>query len=275
VAVAGGAAAAVAVAGFSIGSRGAEKPSLYMTHFLASVRNLSEAELALEAGADLVDLKEPSRGALGAADHAVIADVARRVGARAAVSATVGDVPMLADAVCQQVADVAACGVDYVKLGLLPEGDPRRCLEMLGASQLVRRLIVVLFADRLPDFDAVSAAACIGAAGVMLDTAGKSAGSLLDYLHFEALGRFVATAKARGLLVGLAGSLRKEQVPSLLALAPDLLGFRGALCRGEDRGRELDSAACREVRASIPLAVNRLHPRPAIPLPRAPAPALC
>jgi dihydroneopterin aldolase len=109
----------------------------------------------------------------------------------------------------------------------------------------------------------------------MLDTAGKSAGSLLDHLHFEALGRFVATAQARGLLVGLAGSLRKEQVPSLLALAPDLLGFRGALCRGGERGRELESAACREVRALIPLAVNRFRPRPAIPLPRAPAPALC
>jgi dihydroneopterin aldolase len=236
-----------------------------MTQFLASVRNESEAEVALEAGANLVDLKEPSRGALGAVDDTIIVGVMRRVGARAAVSATVGDVPMMRDEVHEKVAKVAACGVDYVKLGLLPERDPRGCLESFGGSQLVRRLIVVLFADRLPDFDAVSAAANIGAAGVMLDTAEKSAGSLLDHLHFQALARFVAAAKARSLLVGLAGSLRKEQVPSLLALAPDLLGFRGALCRGGKRGGELDSAACREVRALIPLAVNRLHPRPTIP----------
>ena len=246
-----------------------------MTLFLASVRDASEAELALHAGADIIDLKEPTRGALGAVDHAIIEAAVRRIARRALLSATVGDVPMQAEALRKKVAEVAACGVDYVKLGLLPQGDPQSCLEMLGTAASAARLIIVLFADRLPPFDAVAAAARIGAAGIMLDTEGKGAGSLLDHMRPAALARFVAAAKGHGLTVGLAGSLRKEHVRQLLALAPDLIGFRGALCLRQARVASLDPAACREVRALIPRAASWLAPRPPIPLPRPPVQALC
>ena len=37
-----------------------------MTALLASVRSVAEAELALAGGADVIDLKDPSQGALGA-----------------------------------------------------------------------------------------------------------------------------------------------------------------------------------------------------------------
>ena len=41
-----------------------------MTLFLASVRDVAEAETALLAGADIIDLKDPAQGALGAVDPA-------------------------------------------------------------------------------------------------------------------------------------------------------------------------------------------------------------
>jgi dihydroneopterin aldolase len=246
-----------------------------MTLFLASVRDVCEAEIALAASADIIDLKEPTRGALGAVDPSTIQAAVRAVAGRAAVSATVGDVPMRSELVRERVAEVAACGVDYVKLGLLPEGDPQACLDGLRPSAQRARLMLVLFADRLPTFDAVAAAARMGAAGVMLDTAGKSAGSLLDYLRIDALAGFVASAKGHGLTVGLAGSLALAHVADLVALEPDLLGFRGALCLGRTRDGALDPAACREVRALIPRAINRLNPRQRIPLPSAPVQALC
>src|SRR5712691_8352699 len=50
-----------------------------MTKFLASVRDVSEAEIALAAGADIIDLKEPARGALGAVEPAIIAAAVRRI----------------------------------------------------------------------------------------------------------------------------------------------------------------------------------------------------
>ena len=57
---------------------------------------------------------------------------------------------------------------------------------------------------------------------------------------------------ACGLFAGLAGALRADDVPALLALEPDYLGFRSALCNQARRTAGLDMAACRRIRACIP-----------------------
>jgi uncharacterized protein (UPF0264 family) len=62
----------------------------------------------------------------------------------------------------------------------------------------------------------------------------------------------IASARARRLAIGFAGSLRADDVPALLALGPDLLGFRGALCRGGRRGEALDPVRLAGIRATIP-----------------------
>jgi (5-formylfuran-3-yl)methyl phosphate synthase len=223
-----------------------------VTLFLASVRDGREAEMALGAGADIIDLKDPHNGALGALDPETLDACVSCVAGRAPVSATIGDLPLLQrETVGKAVLATAAAGVDYVKLGLFP-GDGESSLDSLHAEARHVRLILVLFADALPDFDAVAAASRIGAEGVMLDTLGKAAGSVLEHASLDALAGFVAGAKAKGLIVGLAGSLRANHVPELLALAPDLLGFRGALCHGGARAQSLDPVACAAIRALIP-----------------------
>ena len=64
---------------------------------LVSVRSVEEALLVAGAGADFIDLKEPSAGALGglplATIRAIVAALHRGAGALP-VSATIGDVPM-------------------------------------------------------------------------------------------------------------------------------------------------------------------------------------
>lgn len=227
-----------------------------MTLFLASVRDLAEAETALLAGADIIDLKEPAHGALGAVDDAVTASILAAIGGEAPVSATIGDLPMHPPAVVQAVRRRAAQGVDFVKLGLFTDGDPLGCLTALRPLSASVSFIVVVFADRLPSFDAIEAASAAGATGIMLDTADKDTGSLLDHLPLEEIGSFVARARASGLMVGLAGSLRAGHVPELLGLNPDLLGFRGALCGGTRNG-SLDSKATSAIRALIPRAGHR------------------
>ena len=230
-----------------------------MTRFLASVRDALEAEIALGACADIIDLKDPAQGALGAPDPKTLVETVRRVAGRAELSATIGDLPMHGTVLRDAVLTMAASGVDYIKLGLFPGGDGRGCLDMLADRAPGMGLIFVLFADAWPDFDGLEAAAEIGAHGVMLDTAGKDGRSLLDHLTVAALSRFVASARARGLIVGLAGSLKPNHVAALLPLEPDLLGFRGALCRGGARGGPLDPAACAHLRALIPEAQGDLR----------------
>jgi uncharacterized protein (UPF0264 family) len=223
-----------------------------MTLFLASVRDAAEAEMALACGADIIDLKDPSQGALGAVSLDAIASAVRCVAGRAPVSATVGDLPLEKATISNALRRTAATGVDYVKIGLFPGGDSETCLSLLASEAGQIRLILVIFADALPGFDAVEAAAKLGGAGVMLDTMGKAAGSLLEHLPLEVIAAFVAAAKAEGLTVGLAGSLKAKHVPTLLTLRPDLLGFRGALCHGGSREAAFDPVAGAAIRALIP-----------------------
>lgn len=223
------------------------------TRMLASVMTETEASIALAAGADVIDLKNPARGALGALDDTTIRAVIRTVAGRVPVSATVGDlVTMDPDEIALAVAGMADNGVDYVKVGFFPAPGSRACLDALAVhARRGVRLVAVLFGDlgfegfHVPDF------AAAGFAGIMLDTAVKGGGSLRDRVADNRLAEFVAAAQASGLLAGLAGSLTIADIPPLVALGPDYLGFRGALCAGGMRTGGLDAAAVARVRAGI------------------------
>ncbi len=220
-----------------------------MTALLASVRCPEEAELALAGGADVIDLKDPARGALGALPCDVIEAAVARVAGRRPVSATAGDLPMDPLAVTEAVDRIAGTGVDFVKVGMFPGGDKHACLDALARRRV--HLVAVLFADRAPDFGLVERVAERGFVGIMLDTAGKDSGNLRRHLSRETLGGFVAMAKDNDLFVGLAGSLAREDIAPLLELRPDYLGFRGALTAG-GRNAPLDPDALAGIRAAIP-----------------------
>jgi len=222
-----------------------------MTRFLASVRDAEEAQTVLAAGADIVDLKDPAKGTLGAVDIPLIKASVAAISGRAPVSATVGDLPMDEDRVHDAVCATAACGVDDVKLGILPGGNPQGCFARLHARPPRAGLILVFFADAMPGFDPVAAALNAGARGLMLDTAGKGTGALLEHMAVGDVARFVEAGRRAGLMVGVAGSLRPKHVAPLLALSPDVVGFRGALCHGSRREADLDPIACSQIRALI------------------------
>jgi (5-formylfuran-3-yl)methyl phosphate synthase len=219
---------------------------------LASVATQGEVAQALALGADLIDLKDPGRGALGAWPLDAISAAVRLVGGRVPVSATIGDLPMRPELLAQAVERTAGTGVDIVKVGFFPGDDRAGCIEALGAlATRGVRLVAVLFADRHPDLDLLPALAAAGFHGVMLDTADKRAGGLRNHLDDDALHRFVRRARNAGLLTGLAGSLELQDVAPLAALAPDYLGFRGALCRGAERTAGLDPSAFQAIRDAL------------------------
>lgn len=223
-----------------------------MTGLLASVAMLDEAEQAVAWEADIVDLKDPAKGALGAWDEAPLREAVVRLGGRATLSATTGDLPMSPGPLADAAAGVAASGVSLVKVGFFDGGEVGACIAAL--KPLARRgvrLVAVLMADRSPDFGILPALAAAGFAGAMLDTADKSGGNLCGHLDSRALARFVTQARACGLMTGLAGSLGLGDIDLLLPLRPDYLGFRTALCAGDRTGR-LDAEAFAAVRAALP-----------------------
>ncbi len=224
-----------------------------MTAMLASVRNLDEALFALEAGADFIDLKEPSRGALGALDHAAVRVCVQAIGGRRPVSATIGDIPSMDPRQMVVAVDrMAATGVDYIKIGFFAHPRAFDCVGALTTLAHKARLVAVMFADETYEVALVDALASSGFAGAMLDTAHKTGKTLRDWRTEVELQEFVNRARDHGLLTGLAGSLRKEDVARLLTIDPDYLGFRGALCSGSNRSQNLDAKAFAKIRSAIP-----------------------
>lgn len=236
-----------------------------MTGWLASVADAAEIALILPAAPDILDLKDPGAGALGAWDAGDIAEAVRdlaNVPGRPKLSATVGDHPMRPDALVPAVRRVAATGVDFVKIGFAPEGAPEKCIDALAPLAAEGAgMIAVLFADLWPSDPCclpIDRFAAAGFRGAMLDTAGKRHGLRHHWLDAQ-LGAFVSCTRAHCLLAGLAGSLRVADIPALTALSPDYLGFRGALCGGE-RTAGIDPQAVSRVAAAMAGSTPPLRP---------------
>lgn len=219
-----------------------------MTWMLASVTSVAEALTAAHAGADLIDLKDPSQGALGALPLNEAAAIRAALGAGRRLSATIGDLPADPRATAEAIEALSEIGVDYVKVGLFTDAHLDACLPVIADLAPRQAIVAVLFADRSTARAAPERFATAGCAGIMLDTADKSAGGLRRHMDLEALRRFVTSARSLGLMTGLAGSLRLTDVPELMRLQPTYLGFRGALCQESDRVKGLDPRQIRAVR---------------------------
>ena len=222
-----------------------------MTLMLASVADAEEAALVAEGGADIVDLKDPRRGAIGAVDMETARACLSALGGASRVSATLGDPPYEAESLLARARALVALGVDTLKLAV-NAATLEALRRPLAALATETKLVGMLFADEAPDFDLIPQLAEIGFAGAMLDTRAKGAGRLLTYLDVSKLDAFVARCRAAGLTSGLAGSLEPPDIPRLLLVAPDVLGFRGALCKDRDRVARIDAAAVALVRDLIP-----------------------
>jgi len=223
------------------------------TELLVSVRSAAEAEIALQGGADLIDVKEPRFGSLGAASHETIAAVARQVAGKAPVSAAMGE---LLDQIPSTESfpqggngwlrpECVPPGVALVKFGLAGCGDLDDWARIWkhSVSLLPHHVtpVAVIYADwrtacaPSPD-EILEAATDTDCATVLVDTFDKQAGGLFDYWPPRSLSPFVDSLKQRKMRVVLAGSLNESVLEQACALAPDYIALRGALCDGDRSG---------------------------------------
>jgi uncharacterized protein (UPF0264 family) len=227
---------------------------------LVSVRDAGEATAALAGGADIVDAKEPSAGALGAVAVDVFAAIVDAVDGARPVTAAIGDAEH--EATLEATARAfAQAGAAMVKVGFAGIDDPARATTLLRAARRgVERagcgaVIAVAYADAahagaLAPSAVVACARQAGVHGVLLDTTDKHGPALLDGMTHDALVAWVGEARAAGLLVALAGRLTLEALPRLQTLGPDLAGVRGAACEGGRTGR-VSATRVRALRASL------------------------
>ena len=198
-----------------------------MTLLLASVTGSQEAELAVTHGADIIDLKDPSQGALGALELSVVSDAVSTIAGRRPTSAVIGDLPMEPGAIAAAVEATAKTGVDFVKVGLFAGSKRKECIRALASFARRTKVVGVMFADSEPDNELISLMAESGFAGAMMDTARKDGKRLLDHADPAAIDCFVRGCRSQGLLTGLCGIAGSSGCSALVAARAGLPGFQG------------------------------------------------
>jgi (5-formylfuran-3-yl)methyl phosphate synthase len=219
----------------------------YEVKLLISSADEKEAAEAVAGGADIVDVKNPWEGALGASFPWTIRSIRQIVPANVEVSCTIGDLPNLPGSVSLAALGAAMTGVDYIKVGLGGAKTQEDAVFLLAnavkaAKQHNRtvKVVAIGYADaervgKISPLFVPRIAEKAKADVAMVDTAVKDGRDLFTFLTSEQIGRIVEDAHDRGLLVALAGSLKKEQLSSVFALKADIVGLRGAACTNGDR----------------------------------------
>ncbi|MBN1568123.1 MAG: (5-formylfuran-3-yl)methyl phosphate synthase [Acidobacteria bacterium] len=219
---------------------------------MISVVSAMEAREALLGGAEILDVKNPAEGSLGAPSPMAIQEIKNLSSGSVRVSAAIGDMPDLPGTAALAALGAATCGADYIKVGLYGSRTEERAIKLLRAvKEAVRGFHSSVIAAAYADFERAgtldplclpSVAVQAGVQGCLLDTAVKDGHSLIEFLDPKTLSHMVEQTHANGLLFGLAGALQGKNLPLVQSLGVDIVGIRTAACRDGQRDGPLVSA---------------------------------
>jgi len=227
---------------------------------LVSVTDAREARVAVEGGVDIVDVKNPAEGSLGAPAPGVIERVRDTVPPERLVGAAIGDLPNLPGTAALAALGAARSGAAYVKVGLWGTSTEDEAVAVLRAVREAldggAAVIAGAYADAqrvpsrpLPPRAVVGAARRAGVGGCLLDTAVKDGRGLFEWVDPDALAALVAEGHAAGLEMALAGALRAEDLTVVRETGADIAGVRSAACRDGRRTAPLDAERIGRLRA--------------------------
>lgn len=210
---------------------------------LVSPMSFEEAVEALKGGADIIDVKNPAEGSLGANFPWVIRSVKDIVSKHGKLlSATIGDLPFKPGTASLAALGAVVSGADYVKVGLYGVKTPQQVYEMMeGVVKAVKDynpsayVVAAGYADNsrigaISPLEIAEPAFKAGCDGIMVDTAIKDGKNLFEFMNTDALEKFIESARERGMFCALAGSLSWDHLEILKDLKPDIIGVRTMVC---------------------------------------------
>jgi len=251
---------------------------------LVSVVSASEAERAVAGGADIVDVKDPGEGALGAPAPRVLSEVVRVVAGAVPISVALGDLPDLPHTAALAARGAAQSGGAYVKVGLRGVRELERAVAMMSAvADAVSGhagVIAAAYADAgaldPPALEPAWLPALVertGIAGALVDTFVKDGRGLYGWCSEAELTDLIDRTRRAGGMFGVAGQLR---IGELARVDADVVGVRSAVCHGSDRTAHLEeglvAAAAAELRTlALESRIGQLNrQRPVVSQGRAP-----
>ena len=207
---------------------------------LVSPSSIDEARHS--GAADIIDVKKPSEGSLGANFPWVIREI--KAFSKKPVSAAIGDFDYKPGGASLAAYGAACAGADYVKIGLAFEGqeqarDVIRAVVKAVKDEFPKKYVVIAaYSDyermhSISPFDVAPIAAECGADFAMVDTGIKDRQSTFAFMNEETLRSFTEKNKKLGLGTALAGALKFEDMNALKRINPDIIGVRGMVCGGD------------------------------------------
>ncbi len=210
---------------------------------LVSPMSFEEALESVRGGADIIDVKNPAEGSLGANFPWVIRGVKNLVERHGKLlSATVGDLDFKPGTASLAALGAAASGADYIKVGLFGIKTVDQVFEMM--SSVVKAVkdynpsamvVAAGYADHsrigaISPLSIADPAYKAGCDGIMIDTAIKDGKNLFEFMDSETLRKFVKMAHERDMFCALAGSLSWSHISVLKEIEPDIIGVRTMVC---------------------------------------------
>ncbi|MBT8171329.1 (5-formylfuran-3-yl)methyl phosphate synthase [Candidatus Bathyarchaeota archaeon] len=215
---------------------------------LVSVVNQTEAVASIQGGADIIDVKNPKEGSLGANFPRIIRQVKEIIPNNLELSATIGDLPNLPGTASLAALGAAVTGVNYVKVGLFGVKTSKQATILM--TEVVKAVKeynpkLKIIASGYADFSSIgcvnplelpNVAYSANADGILVDIKTKNRkDNLFTFLGEKQLLRFIQQAHNHNLMATLAGSLNIKDIPRIYNLGADIIGVRGAVCTNNDR----------------------------------------
>lgn len=208
---------------------------------LVSPSSIEEAKFCLDA--DIIDVKRPAEGSLGANFPWVIRNIKKLAG-NTPVSAAIGDYKPTPGNASLAAYGAACAGADFVKIGLM-FSDKAAAKEVAAAVVKAvkdefpnKNVVIAGYSDyvrlgTISPFDISPIAAEAGADYAMIDTGKKDGKSTFEFMNKDALQQFTDLNRKLGIGTALAGSLKFEDIPVLKEIDPEIIGVRGMVCGGD------------------------------------------
>lgn len=208
---------------------------------LVSPRDIEEARRSLAA--DIIDIKNPAEGSLGANFPWVIRAI-KDLSGNKPVSAAIGDYDFRPGGAALSAYGAACAGADFVKVGLMFDGEDRAKPFVEAVVRAVKwqfpekKVVIAAYSDferlgTISPFAVSPIAAKAGADVAMVDTGRKDGRSTLEFMDEAELARFTALNRKLGMDTALAGSLTMEDIPAIRRIGPAIIGVRGMVCGGD------------------------------------------
>lgn len=219
---------------------------------LVTVINKKECLRVIKSGCDILDIKNPGEGSLGAAFPWIIKEIKESVPKKTCISIAIGDIFNLPGTVSLAVSGALVFSPDYIKVGLKGiknKHEAKYLLEKLvktveSSHSPSTKIVAAGYADykkigsicplHIPDIASES-----GVKVAMIDTFIKNGRSILDIMPVSEIAKFVDRCHENGLTSALAGSLSLKHVAEVKQIGVDLIGIRGAICSGNKRTNSL------------------------------------